>query len=91
MAKPTDGLTPYSTESTFQACYIRAIGGKLVGLDRTNPKSINFNFALTLEQVELANLYPAAQGSVIPLAMEVAHKAIMRMIKDPNSTQPEDH
>ena len=89
MPKPTDGLTPYSTDGTFHAAYIRAIGGKKLTLDRTNPDSITFNFALTLEQVKLADAYNAG-APVIALAIADAHKAIMRMIKNPNAAQPEN-
>ncbi len=86
MAKPNDGLIPYSVDNTFHACYIRAIGGKGLILDRTNPKSINFCFTLTPDQVKLADSYNTGG---IPMAIENAHKVIMRLIKS-GATQPED-
>ena len=84
---PEFRLTPYSTDNTFHACYIRAIGGKHLVLDRTDPTNITFNFLLTPEQVKIADSYNTG-GTVVAIALAESHKAIMRMIK--NRTQPED-
>lgn len=88
MAK-ADVLIPYVTDITFHACYIRAIGGKHLTLDRTNPDSIVFNFSLTPEQVKLADAYNGG-ALVCAIAFAESHRVIMRLIKNRNSTQPEN-
>ncbi len=89
MAKPNDGLIPYNTDSTFHAAFIRAIGGKGLWLDRSDPDNINFNFSLTPEQVKLADTYNTG-GTIVAIAMADSHKRIMQLIKNPKSTQPEN-
>lgn len=78
MAK-TD-LTPYSTDNTYHAAYLRAIGGKLIDIDRSDERHFVYFFQLTSEQEELAPAYFCG-GPVCAIAYADSHKNLMRIIK----------
>lgn len=81
--KIAEKTIPFSTDNTYQASFLKAIGGELLGIDRANPSRLVYVFALTLEQTEAASQYSLHKASVDPLDMAMSHKDLMVEIKNP--------